>query len=83
MKLFEQLAHRKLLGLGAGVGRATLFVKPAFVADADGVAVAVLAVSTDYLYRATGLNRSVAANHEVIAATLPAVGAMPAVNVLD
>lgn len=83
VKLFEQLAHRGLLGLGAGVGRATFGVQAAFVADADGVAVVVLAMGTDHIVRATVFDGAVAANHLVVAATFPAVGAMPAVDVLN
>lgn len=82
VQLLKQRAQGGLLGVGASVGGTTLYVKPAFVADADGMAVVVLAVSADHLYRATGLNGSVATNHEVAAATLPAVGAIPAVDVL-
>lgn len=83
MKLFEQLAHRKLLGLGAGVGRATFGVQAAFVADANRVAVVVLAMGTNHIVRATVFNGAVAANHLVVAATFPTVGAMPAVDVLN
>ena len=44
MQLFQQLPHSGFLGFGAGVGSTAFVVQPTFVADADGVAVVILAM---------------------------------------
>ena len=56
----EQIQQRLLLRLGARVGRSALAVESAFVADADRVAVVVLAVGARLLLRSSGMYMSVA-----------------------
>ena len=81
VKLLHQLAHRLHLGSGAGVPRETLVVETAFVAHTDAVAVVVLTVGAHHFQGATNLDGAVAANDEVVAATVfPTTGAMPAVD---
>ena len=55
-------------------------VKSAFVADAEAVLVVVLAVSTDFEFRPSGLNAAIATHDIVIADALPSALAVPLVN---
>ena len=68
--LFKQRTHGSLLSLGADVDKATLCVMPAFVADANGVMVVVLAMCANHLNWMTYFDSSDAANHIVITATV-------------
>ena len=75
------MTHRLPLRAGAGVGGTTLHVQSAFVADADAVAVVILAVGTHHFQWTTDFNGAVAADHIVITATvLPTTGPVPAVD---
>lgn len=47
VQLFQQLAHRDLLSLRAGVRRIAVDVQATLIADADRVLVVVQTVSTD------------------------------------
>lgn len=63
----EQIQQRLLLRLGARVGRSALAVESAFVADADRVAVVVLAVGARLLFRSSGMDVSVARDIVMVA----------------
>ena len=63
----EQIQQRLLLRFGARVGRSALAVESAFVADADRVAVVVLAVGARLLFRSSGMDMSVARDVVVVA----------------
>ena len=81
MELPEQMAHRLPLGAGAGVAGTTLHVQAAFVADADAVAVVILAVGALHAQGTTDFNGAVAADHKVKTATVfPTTGLVPAVD---
>jgi len=82
--LLKKCSQRACLGLGAGVGRTAFDIQTAFVADANGVAVAILAMCPDHLKGTTDLDGSVAADHIMVAATVfPTAGTMPTVDVLN
>lgn len=82
VQLFQQLTHRSLLSLRAGVRRTSVDVEPTLVADADRVLVVVQTVGTHHFQRTSRLDASVTANDVVVAtAVLPATLAMPAVDV--
>ena len=53
------------LKIGAGIGRMSVRIESAFVADAYGVPVVVLAMGADFLQRAAAVNLSVARDVEV------------------
>ena len=81
MQLFEQLSHGLLLRLGARVGGLTADVKPALVADADGVGVVVQAVCPDQKLGPTRFHLSVTTDDVVVAdAELEAPLAVPCVD---
>lgn len=63
----NQVEQRLLLRLGARVGRSPLAVQPALIADADAVAVVVLAVGTGLLFRPSGMDVAVARDIIVVA----------------
>ena len=72
VQILQQSSHRCLLSLCARVGGLTADVKPALIADADGVGVVVHAVGTDHPFRPAWLYLSVTADHVVVAdAQLP------------
>lgn len=83
MKLFKKGTHGAFLRLGAGVGRATIDIQAAFVADAYRVAVVVLAMCANLRQWTTDFYRSVTTNHIVVAAAFPATGTVPAANLAD
>ena len=81
VQLFEQLSHGLLLRLGARVGGLTADVKPALVADADGVGVMVQAVCPDQKLGPTRFHLSVTTDDVVVAdAELEAPLAVPCVD---
>lgn len=66
---------------GAGVLRAALGAEPPDVADADGVGIVTLAVSSDHFEWATGVDAAVTIDDIVVANHLEAPGLVPAVDV--
>ncbi len=71
--------ERGFLFGSAGVGRVALFIQATFIADADGVTVVVLAVSTDDALGTTTLYGTITTDHIVVADARPASLAMPEV----
>ena len=67
VQLFEQLSHGLLLRLGARVGGLTADIKPALVADANGVGIVVQTVRPDQKLGPARLHLSVAADDVVVA----------------
>lgn len=84
LQVFQQLAHRLFLFWSTGVGRLAVSIQSAFIADADGVLVVLVAVCSHHLQWATVLHRAVTTYHIVIAATiLPSASQMPLVDLLN
>ena len=82
MQILQQLPQRTLLCLSTCVlWCLAVCSQSADIAYTDTVLVVVLAVSTYHLLRSPLLYRPVCGNHIVVSATLPAEGAMIAVNV--
>ena len=83
MQLFNQFSQRSLLCFRSGVfRRCSAIIQSAYVAYTYTVAVVVLAMCSNQLFRASGFYRSVCRNHIVVTTALPAQSTMVAVNVL-
>ena len=67
LQLADQSQQRGFLFRGAGVARTARSVQPAFVADADGVAVVILAVRPHLFQRTAPVDLAVAGEVEVVA----------------
>jgi hypothetical protein len=68
----------------AGIGRfKSVSIKPAYVADANGVDVVPQAVGANDINRAAGADAAVQIDYVVVAYGAEAPGAVPAVQVLD
>ena len=65
-QLSQQCQQRSLLFQRAGIGRTTCGIQSPFIADADGVAVVMEAMCTDFLQRATAVNLAVTGDVEMI-----------------
>ena len=79
----EQFFHGDLLCFGAGVGRTTLGIESAFVADAYAVLVVVESVGAYFVLGAAGVEGAVAGDVVVIADTVIATGFMAGFELLD
>ena len=65
-QLPEQIEQGAFLRISARIGGTAFFVESAFIADADGVAVVMEAMCTDFLQRATAVNLAVTGDVEMI-----------------
>ena len=79
----DQRQQRCLLGGGAGVLGLALAVKPADIADADGMGIVALAVGTGFLEGAALVDRPVEVNNVVVADVRELALQMPLADLLD
>lgn len=79
----EQFFHGDLLSFGAGVGRTTLGIESAFVADAYAVLVEVEGVGAYFVLGSAGVEGAVAGDVVVIADAAVATGFMAGFELLD
>lgn len=79
----EQFFHGDLLCFGAGVGRTTLGIESAFVADAYAVLVEVEGVGAYFVLGSAGVEGAVAGDVVVIADAAIATGFMAGFELLD
>ena len=79
-EMFEEGEECRTLGVGAGVGGFAVAVEAAFVADAEGVLVVVLAVGADVGLRTALFYGAVAAHDVVVADAFPTSCLMPGVD---
>ena len=73
LQLLDELRHRLLLGMGAGVGEMAMLVQTSLVADAYRVGIVASGMGAHALQGAGGHHRAVTANVEVIADEAPVV----------
>ena len=80
LELFEEFEECRTLGVGAGVGGFAVAVEAAFVADAEGVLVVVLAVGADSGLWTALFYGAVTAHNVVVADAFPASSFVPDVD---
>ena len=78
----DQRQQRCLLGGGAGVLGPAVTVKPADIADADGMGIVALAVGTGLLEGSALVDRPVEVNHVVVADVRELALQMPLADLL-
>lgn len=83
LQLCEQIVERCFLLRRTGVGRFAVSIEPTLIADAEGMAVMILAVCTDDLLRSARFDGAIPAHHIVVAdAKGEVLRPVPGVNLL-
>ena len=83
LQFFEQEPEGCLLPGSASVSIATFIIHAANVANTDGVLIVVLDMGTCEFLGTAGMNAAILIDYPVVAAAVPALGLVPAVNVFD
>ena len=82
-QFFEQIPERLFLISSTGVSPAASFILAANVANADGMLIVILDMSTSELLGTAGMNGAILIDHPVVAAADPAFGLVPVIDVID